>query len=76
MTHFLEVGQALHNIGFQVLAVLTDGHRTNCRFFKELSGGYPGIPIQNPFDTSLSMFLLFDPVHLMKNLYNNFQRQR
>ena len=76
LTNFMQVGRVLHSIGFQVLPILTDGHKTNVRFFKELSGGHTGSPIVNPFDASLPMFPLFDPVHLMKNLYSNFQRRR
>jgi len=76
LEHFLQVGKTLTEIGFQILPVLTDGHRTNCRFFKELGGGYLRIPIQSPFQKCRPLFLLFDPVHLMKNFYNNFERKR
>ena len=74
--HFHQVGRALHGIGFQILPVVTDGLRTNQRFFKELSGGCIGIPITNPFLEEQPMFLIFDTVHLMKTLYNNFQKRR
>ena len=76
LEHFKTVGQALHDIGFEILPVITDGHRTNTKFFKDLSGGCVTIPIQNPFDDSLPMFLLYDSVHLMKTIFNTLQRRR
>ena len=76
MDHFSNVGKALHSIGFQILPVVTDGLRTNGRFFKDLSGGNIGIPIPNPFREDEPLFLLFDTVHLMKTIYNNFQKRR
>ena len=75
-SHFLKVLKKLMEIGFQILSVLTDGHRTNCRFFKELGGGTLTIPIKNPFAEEMPIFLLFNPVHLMKNFFNNFQWKR
>lgn len=76
LSHFRQVGTALTQIGFQILPILTDGHRTNCRFFKELGGGILRIPVQSPFAENLPLFPIFDSVHLMKNFYNNFERKR
>ena len=75
-SHFLKVLNVLTEIGFKTLAVLADGHRTNCRFYKELGGGVITTPIKNPFNENSPIFLIFDPVHLMKNFYNNFERKR
>jgi hypothetical protein len=72
----MKVGDELHKIGFQILPILTDGHKTNARFFKELSGGNLSSCIENPFKINSKLFLLFDPVHLMKNYFNNFERHR
>ena len=76
LQHFRNVFQALHNIGFRTIVVGLDGHKTNVKFFTQLSGGDLRIRIQNPFDNSLPVFLLFDSVHLMKNFFNNFKRKR
>ena len=76
LEHFLKVGKTLHDVGFEILPVLTDGHRTNGKFFKDLSGGCVAIPIKSPFDESLPMFLLYDSVHLMKTIFNTFRRCR
>jgi hypothetical protein len=76
LQHFKNVATALDQIGFDVLLVITDGHRTNVRFFTELSEGDLKVRIQNPTSIERPLFLLFDPVHLMKNLFNNFQRKR
>ena len=76
MSHFQKVFSALHSIGFQTVAVGTDGHKTNVKFFTELSGGNLTVAVPNPLENSLPVFLIFDPVHLMKNFFNNFQRKR
>ena len=68
--------QVLTQIGFDVCVTMTDGHDSNVNFFNELRGGKNILkPIQNPFDSEKQVFLLFDPVHLFKNFYNNFLRK-
>ena len=76
LDHFMVVGQALEETGFEILPVLSDGHRTNVRFYKELLGGPVGTSLPSPFSSHHPIFLLFDPVHLMKNIFNNFQKRR
>ncbi len=76
LQHFNKVFQALHSIGFHIIVVGSDGHKTNVKFFTQLSGGDLRIRIPNPLDNSLPVFLLFDSVHLMKNFFNNFKRKR
>jgi hypothetical protein len=76
LAHFLKVLEALTKIGFQVLPVLADGHKTNARFFKELGKGELKVSVRHPFNPDWPLYLLFDPVHLMKNFYNNFERHK
>lgn len=60
-------------IGFDVTVTLVDGHSSNCKFFKdELCSGMLNCSINNPLKSQNRIFLLFDPVHLFKNFYNNF----
>lgn len=74
--NFEMVLKALQEIGFRVVVVILDGHKTNVRFFVELCSGELKISIQNPVDLNSPLFLMFDPVHLFKNFYNNFERHK
>jgi hypothetical protein len=74
--HFHKVCEELENLGFKTLLVITDNHKTNVKFFTTLSGGEMKTKVHHPYSGSHPLFLLFDPVHLMKNFFNNFQRKR
>ena len=76
MTHFKKVLEGLGKIGFLTLAVISDNHKVNAKLFTELSEGEMKPRILHPFDENRPLFLLFDPVHIMKNFFNNFQRKR
>jgi hypothetical protein len=76
LSNFLKVLRALHSIGFSIVLVLVDGHKTNIKFFLELAMRSQEICIPHPFDSSSPLFLMFDPVHLFKNFYHNFQKRR
>jgi len=74
---FNRVLKEISNIGFKVAAVLTDAHTANRRFFvEELCNGSLSTSIQHPFEANSRIFLLFDSVHVFKNLYNNFLNRR
>lgn len=62
--------------GLHVVAIVCDNHPVNRSFFCQLSGGNPNLPINNPVDPQSKLFLLFDPTHGIKNIYNNFQKAR
>jgi len=66
--------QALFEIGFEVYLTMSDGHDSNVKFFRLLHKDGLKYSIQNPFDTDKLVFLMFDPVHLFKNFYNNFMK--
>jgi len=70
------VGQGLESTGFEVVPILSDGHRTNAKFYKILLGDPVGTSMPSPFSDEHPIFLLFDSVHLMKTIFNNFQRRR
>ena len=74
--HFQAVLKSLMSIGFFVAVILVDGHRINMKFFADLGNGSLEICIQNPLQAHSKLFLMFDPVHLYKNFYHNFERQR
>lgn len=72
---FKEVLQQLHNAGFTVVAILTDNHSSNRKFFVNLCGGSLKTFVDNPVSDG-RIYLIFDPTHNIKNLYNNFQKRR
>ena len=75
--------KVLTNIGFDVQVTMNDGHASNVKFFEKLIGKSLnvaltesrscGIYTLNPYDNSKKIFLAFDPTHIFKNFYNNFQ---
>ena len=74
--HFMKVMSALQGIGFETMLTITDGHHTNVRFFTEISGGLLKVKISHPVAEGEKLFLLFDPIHLFKNFFNNFLKRR
>ena len=62
--------EVLTEIGFDTVLTMTDGLEANVRFYKMISSG--DVFIKNPFNTLMIIFLLFDTVHLFKNIYCNF----
>lgn len=73
-THFVKVIKELEKVGFKVLVVIADNHKMNVELFTEL-GGEMKIRIQHPV-ASHPLFLLFDPVHVMRKMFSNFQKKR
>ena len=73
---FKETMKLLGSVGIRVVAVSVDNAATNRKFYVDcLCSG----SLQTHFiDTATGqpIFLLFDPVHNMKNLYNNFQARK
>lgn len=60
----------LQEIGFVVVAVSVDGHRTNQKFIREKGEGKNWFP--NPDIEDAKIFLFFDSLHIFKNLRNNW----
>ncbi|XP_018914579.1 uncharacterized protein [Bemisia tabaci] len=59
-------------VGFFVLCAISDNNQVNRKMFELLCGGVLKTRIPNPFDPSKPLFLLFDQVHLFKNIRNNW----
>jgi hypothetical protein len=76
LTHFEKVMRALVTVGFSVVLVLLDGHKTNVKFLSALGNGQLEICLDNPFQTGSRLFTMFDTVHIFKNFYHNFERHR
>jgi hypothetical protein len=59
-------------MGFDIVATIVDAHSSNRRFYaEELCGGSLNTYIPHPLDIGQKIFLLFDSVHVFKNLVCN-----
>ncbi|CAM1313864.1 Uncharacterised protein r2_g2436 [Pycnogonum litorale] len=62
----------LDELGFNVIVLCADNHVVNRSYFKTyLCDGNLRAEVKNPINKK-PLFLLFDPVHNFKNIYNNF----
>uniref|UniRef100_A0A1I8JBV1 Transposable element P transposase n=1 Tax=Macrostomum lignano TaxID=282301 RepID=A0A1I8JBV1_9PLAT len=68
--------QLIHQLGGTVVSLICDNHFTNRNCFQLLQGD-SAVPwlAKNPADPDQPLFLLYDPVHLMKNIRNNWLTQ-
>ena len=71
----LQVLKVLHEAGFVVLSLICDNNRMNRNAYKLLCCGNIKSYIDNPFDPTHKIFLLFDTVHLLKSVRNNWLNQ-
>lgn len=65
----LEVIQFIQGLGFHVIAVITDNNRVNQNLFSLLSSE---LSMPNPQYPDHQIYLLFDFVHIFKNIRNNW----
>ena len=70
-----KVVNVVSEAGFDVVATITDGHSSNRKFYMDLCGGTLSASVQHQSNSEKDMFLLFDPVHLVKNWYTNLMRK-
>jgi len=61
--------------GYKVLAVLSDNNRVNRNMFDKMCGGTMRPCIPHPYDSQRKLFFLFDSVHLIKCIRNNWINQ-
>ena len=73
---FDKVMLLLHEVGFNVVGLSVDNAAANRKFFKDyLCDGVWKESIHNQY-TGGKIFLIFDPTHVVKNIYNNFLTRR
>ena len=67
----------ISNIGFDIVVTMTDGHSSNITLFntKILKNSSHGMSTANEIKPEDIIFLLFDPVHIFKNYYNNWMKK-
>ena len=71
----LQVLKVLYECGYVVLSLICDNNRMNRNTFKFLCGDTIKTFINNPFNPTEKIFLLFDTVHLFKSVRNNWLNQ-
>ena len=68
--------QRLASSGYRVISIITDGNRINRKMFKLLAGCFDvsNLPssIPNPCKPDEQIFFLFDSVHILKCIRNNW----
>jgi hypothetical protein len=73
---YTEVIANMNKAGLYVVAISVDNASTNRKFFTDfLCDGTLKTSITNA-ETGQPLFLIFDPVHDLKNVYNNFQSRK
>uniref|UniRef100_A0A6P7GTB0 Uncharacterized protein LOC114346153 n=1 Tax=Diabrotica virgifera virgifera TaxID=50390 RepID=A0A6P7GTB0_DIAVI len=65
--------QYIQDCGFKVLCVITDNNRLNQNMFGQLS---PQFCITNPKFNNENIYLLYDFVHVFKNIRNNWLNKK
>ena len=73
--HCLQVLQIVCDSGFDVVVLIADNHPVNRAFFTHLSTSLHE-PCANPVNPEKKLFLLIDSIHVIKNLFNNFQKRK
>jgi len=71
----VKVLSAVHQSGFIVLCLISDNNRVNRNMFTALCNGDLKPFISHPCDPTLKLFFLFDSVHLLKCIRNNWLNQ-
>lgn len=72
---YQEVMSLLESVSFNVIAISVDNAAVNRRFLIELCDGVLKSFYTNPKNNQ-PIYLFFDPVHNLKNIYNNFQGRK
>ena len=68
-----EVIQNVTRAGYRIVSVISDNNVVNRKMFMELSGTGRLVPyIQNPINVDERIYILFDTVHLLKCIRNNW----
>ena len=60
--------------GFNIVSVCADNHAVNRSFFSFLGSGSLQSRVEYPLESGNFIYVIIDPTHTLKNIYNNFQR--
>ncbi len=73
---FVNVLAAVTDVGFDTVATSVDNASCNRKFYVEaLCHGILQTSIKHLYKSGNRIFLIFDPVHNFKNIYNSFEKR-
>ena len=72
----VKVVKMVEQAGFRVLCIISDNNRVNGNAFSMMCNGSLQSFVAHPCDNSRKLFFLFDSVHLMKCVRNNWINQK
>ena len=72
----VDVMRMVENASFKVVCLISDNNRINGNTFAALAGDKLVSHIDHPLDSNRKLFFLFDSVHLMKCVRNNWINQK
>jgi hypothetical protein len=72
----MKVLELLHDCGYEVVSITSDNNKVNVKLFKNVCDGNIASHISNPFHPDKNIYLLFDTVHLVKNIRNNWLNEK
>jgi len=73
---YVDVMKLLRRTAVTVVAMSVDNAATNRKFYVDLCDGSLRTNITDATTGQPMFLIIFDPVHTLKNLYNNFQRRQ
>ena len=71
----MKVIKMLENAGYFVFCLISDNNRVNRNMFSDICGGTLASYVQHPCSSDRKLFFLFDSVHLLKCVRNNWLGQ-
>lgn len=72
----MNVIRMVENAGYRVVCIISDNNKINGNMFAALSAGKLSSYVEHPLDSSRKLFFLFDSVHIMKCVRNNWINQK
>jgi hypothetical protein len=68
----LNILKLAHRLGFRVLRLVSENHKSNVTLFNSLGSGELKTRIEHPVEPQMPLFLSFDYCHVIKNARNIF----
>jgi hypothetical protein len=72
----IDVIKIIEQAGYKVVCIISDNNKLNGNMFAAFAGGKLTNFIDHPLDPARKLFFLFDSVHLLKCIRNNWINQR
>ena len=75
LSHTIKILHILKDLGYTVLCLISDNNRVNRNMFTKMCNDNLKFATQNPADPEKLLYFLFDTVHLIKCVRNNWLKQ-